>query len=242
LIRTLVVDDDYRVADLHCAYVERVSGFTVAGSAHAGNDALLAVDQLKPDLVLLDIYLPDISGLEVLRRLREDDHPPVDVISITAAREVESLRAAMRGGVVHYLIKPFLFATFEEKLLSYAAAHDRMTRLGEAQQTDVDRIFGALRTARNEPLPKGLSDATLDLIIQALSRSQSGLAATAVADAAGVSRVTARRYLDHLCQLGKAELTMRYGGPGRPEHRYRLANQAGSARDHKAQEKEQVGQ
>jgi len=241
LIRTLVVDDDYRVADLHCAYVERVSGFTVAGSAHAGNDALLAVDQLKPDLVLLDIYLPDISGLEVLRRLREDDHPPVDVISITAAREVESLRAAMRGGVVHYLIKPFLFATFEEKLLSYAAAHDRMTRLGEAQQTDVDRIFGALRTARNEPLPKGLSDATLDLIIQALSRSQSGLAATAVADAAGVSRVTARRYLDHLCQLGKAELTMRYGGPGRPEHRYRLANQAGSARDHKAKEKEQIG-
>ena len=242
MIRTLVVDDDYRVADLHCAYVERVSGFAVAGRAHAGNEALQAVDRLQPELVLLDIYLPDISGLEVLRRLREDDHPPVDVISITAAREVESLRAAMRGGVVHYLIKPFLFATFEEKLLSYAAAHDRMTRLGEAQQTDVDRIFGALRTARNEPLPKGLSDATLDLIIHALSQSQSGLAATAVADAAGVSRVTARRYLDHLCQLGKAELTMRYGGPGRPEHRYRLANQAGSARDHKAQEKEQVGQ
>jgi two-component system CitB family response regulator len=222
MIRTLVVDDDYRVADLHRAYVERVTGFEVAGQAHNGTEALQAVDELKPDLVLLDIYLPDISGLEVLRRLREDDHPPVDVISITAAREVESLRAAMRGGVVHYLIKPFLFATFEEKLLSYAAAHARMTRIGQAEQTDVDRIFGALRTARNEPLPKGLSDATLDLILQALSRSQSGLAAAAVADAAGVSRVTARRYLDHLCQLGKAELTMRYGGPGRPEHRYRL--------------------
>ena len=81
---------------------------------------------------------------------------------------------------------------------------------------------GALRTARNEPLPKGLSDTTLDLIVQALSQSQSGLAAAAVADAAGVSRVTARRYLDHLCQLGRAELTMRYGGPGRPEHRYQL--------------------
>ena len=222
MIRTLVVDDDYRVADLHCAYVERVTGFEVAGQVHNGTEALRAVDELKPDLVLLDIYLPDMSGLEVLRRLREDDHPPVDVISITAAREVESLRAAMRGGVVHYLIKPFLFPTFEEKLLSYAAAHARMTRIGQAEQTDVDRIFGTLRTARNEPLPKGLSDATLDLILQTLSRSQSGLAATAVADAAGVSRVTARRYLDHLCQLGKAELTMRYGGPGRPEHRYRL--------------------
>jgi len=222
MIRTLVVDDDYRVADLHCAYVERVAGFEVAGRAHTGAAALESVDQLQPDLVLLDIYLPDMSGLEVLQKLREEDHPPVDVISITAAREVESLRAAMRGGVVHYLIKPFLFATFEEKLSSYAAAHARMTRIGQAEQGDVDRIFGALRTARNEPLPKGLSDGTLDLIVQALSRSQSGLAAAAVADEAGVSRVTARRYLDHLCQLGKAELTMRYGGPGRPEHRYRL--------------------
>ncbi|MDQ2943798.1 MAG: response regulator [Candidatus Dormibacteraeota bacterium] len=222
MISTLVVDDDYRVADLHCAYVERVVGFAVAGRAHTGAKALQAVDQLRPDLVLLDIYLPDMSGLEVLQQLREDDHPPVDVISITAAREVDSLRAAMRGGVVHYLIKPFLFATFEEKLLSYAAAHARMTRIGQAEQGDVDRIFGALRTARNEPLPKGLSDATLELIVQALSQSHSGLAAAAVADAAGVSRVTARRYLDHLCQLGKVELTMRYGGPGRPEHRYRL--------------------
>ena len=222
MIRTLVVDDDFRVADLHCDYVERVKGFAVAGRAHTGAQALQSVDRLRPDLVLLDIYLPDMSGLEVLQQLREDDHPPVDVISITAAREVESLRTAMRGGVVHYLIKPFLFATFEEKLLSYADAHERITRLGQAEQGDVDRIFGALRTARNEPLPKGLSDATLYLIAQALKRSGSGLAATAVAEAAGVSRVTARRYLDHLCQLGKAELTMRYGSPGRPEHRYRF--------------------
>jgi response regulator of citrate/malate metabolism len=232
MIHTLVVDDDYRVADLHCEYVERVAGFAVAGREHTGAAALRAVDRLQPDLVLLDIYLPDMSGLDVLQRLREDDHPPVDVISVTAAREVESLRAAMRGGVVHYLIKPFLFATFEEKLQSYASARDRMKHIGQAEQGDVDRVFGALRTGHNEPLPKGLSDATLELIMRALSQAQSGLAAAAVADAAGVSRVTARRYLDHLCQLGKVELTMRYGGPGRPEHRYRLmANAAGSKKE-----------
>ena len=223
MIRTLVVDDDYRVADLHCAYVERVAGFEVAGRVHTGAAALTGVAQLRPDLVLLDIYLPDMTGLEVLQRLREDETAPVDVIAITAAREVESLRAAMRGGVVHYLIKPFLFPTFEEKLLSYAAARERMARLGRADQGDVDRIFGALRTATAVTLPKGLSDATLELILQALGRSSSGLPAAAVADEAGVSRVTARRYLDHLCQLGRVELTMRYGGPGRPEHRYRLA-------------------
>lgn len=230
MIRTLVVDDDYRVAELHCAYVERVHGFEVAGRAHTGAAALQSVDQLRPELVLLDVYLPDISGLEVLQQLREGDRAPVDVIAITAAREVESLRAAMRGGVVQYLIKPFLFPTFEEKLLSYAAAHERMTRIGRAEQGDVDRIFGALRSARNEALPKGLSDSTLDLIVQVLGRSQSGLAAAAVAEVAGVSRVTARRYLDHLCQLGRAEVTMRYGGPGRPEHRYQLVSVPGSIR------------
>ena len=227
MIRTLVVDDDYRVAELHCAYVERVQGFEMAGRAHTGASALASVDELRPDLVLLDIYLPDISGLEVLRRLREEDHPPVDVVAVTAAREVNSLRSAMRGGVVHYLIKPFLFPTFEEKLLSYAAAHQRMTRIANAEQGDVDRIFGALRSASNEPLPKGLSDATLDLIVQVLAKSQSGLPAAAVAEVAGVSRVTARRYLDHLCQLGRAELAMRYGGPGRPEHRYQLVTASG---------------
>jgi response regulator of citrate/malate metabolism len=229
MIRTLVVDDDFRVADLHCAYVDRVPGFQVVGRAHSGSAALEMVDQLEPDLVLLDIYLPDMSGLDVLQRLREDGMAPVDVIAITAARDVESLRSAMRGGVVHYLIKPFLFPTFEEKLLSYAAARERMTRLNRAEQGDVDRIFGALRTARTEALPKGLSDATLDLIVQALGRSQSGLPAALVAEEAGVSRVTARRYLDHLCQLGRAELTMRYGGPGRPEHRYRLVTSSVSS-------------
>ncbi|HEX2682165.1 MAG TPA: response regulator, partial [Candidatus Dormibacteraeota bacterium] len=158
MIRVLVVDDDYRVADLHSTYVERVTGFQVAGRVHTGHRALESVDQLRPELVLLDIYLPDLSGLEVLRRLREDDHPAVDVIAITAARDVESLRTAMRGGVVHYLIKPFLFPALEEKLLSYAAARDRMSRIGRAEQEDVDRIFGTLRTVRTEALPKGLSD------------------------------------------------------------------------------------
>ena len=231
MIRTLVVEDDYRVADLHCAYTERVPGFSVEGRAHTGRAALEAVDRIRPDLVLLDVYLPDMSGLEVLQHLREDDHPPVDVIAITAARDVDSLRSAMRGGVVHYLIKPFLFQAFEEKLLSYAAAHERMTHIGKAEQGDVDRIFGALRSASNQPLPKGLSDTTLNLIMQVLGKSQSGLTATAVAEAAGVSRVTARRYLDHMCQLGRAEVTMRYGGPGRPEHRYQLVVSSAASAD-----------
>jgi two-component system CitB family response regulator len=222
MIRTLVVDDDFRVADLHCAYVSRVAGFSVVGRAHTGAEALAEVDRTFPELVLLDLYLPDMSGLDVLQRLREGSHPSVDVIAITAARDVGSLQIAMRGGVVHYLIKPFRFAAFQEKLTSYAAARARLARLAEADQREVDRIFAALRTSRPEQLPKGLSDTTFGLVIQALGRAGSGLTAAAVAEATGLSRVTSRRYLDYLCRLSMAEVTMRYGGPGRPEHRYQL--------------------
>lgn len=222
MIDALVIDDDYRVAQLHVEFVNRVPGFRVAGVAHSGLDAIAAVDRLRPDLLLLDIYLPDLSGIEVLHRLRQGDHPDVDVIAVTAARDVETLRSAIRGGVLHYLVKPFRFATFEEKLHSYAAARARLERLGEAEQPDIDRVFGALRSAASAPLPKGLSETTLELVLQALARARSGLPAAALADRVGVSRVTARRYLDHLCQAGRAEIALRYGAPGRPEHRYRL--------------------
>lgn len=222
MIATLVVDDDYRVAELHGAYVEQVPGFTVVGTAHSGGEAIALVDRLRPELVLLDLYLPDMSGLEVLRQLREEAHPAVDVIAITAARDVVSLREAMRGGVVHYLVKPFRLSAFEEKLTSYAGARARLARMGEADQLQVDRIFSALRSSGGERLPKRLSDATLELVLRTLGGAHSGLAAADVARAAGLSRVTARRYLEHLCRLGRAELTLRYGTPGRPEHRYRL--------------------
>jgi len=223
VIRTVIVDDDFRVAALHRAYVERVPGFSVVGEARTGADALELVDRMRPDLVLLDIYLPDMSGLDVLRTLREEGRPLLDVIAITAARDVETLRTAMTGGVVHYLVKPFRFAAFEEKLRSLAAARSRLARVREADQAEVDRIFGLLRSAGpGEQLPKGLSDTTLEVVVSALLASGSGLTAQGVAETAGLSRVTARRYLDHLCALGRAEITLRYGSVGRPEHRYRL--------------------
>jgi len=233
MIRTLIVDDDFRVAALHRAYVEKVPGFTVVGEAATGADALRLIAQAEPDLVLLDIYLPDISGLDVMRTIREGGASRVDVIAITAARDVESLRAAMHGGVVHYLIKPFRFAALEEKLRSYAAMHQRLKQLSEADQHAVDTLYTILRHGGGgETLPKGLSRPTLDLVTRILQEAGHDLAAVEVADLASLSRVTARRYLDHLVQLGRVEVVMRYGSPGRPEHRYHLVavSVAGPAR------------
>ena len=222
MIRTLIVDDDFRVAGLHRAYVEKVPGFTVVGEAGTGTDALRLIATTRPDLLLLDIYLPDISGLEVLRTIRETGTPRVDVIAITAARDVQSLRSAMQGGVVHYLIKPFRFAALQEKLQSYAAMRQRLAQLSEADQHAVDTLYHILRHGSAETLPKGLSRPTLDLVTRILHDASHDLAAAEVAELASLSRVTARRYLDYMVQFGRVEVVMRYGSPGRPEHRYHL--------------------
>jgi response regulator of citrate/malate metabolism len=227
MIRTLIVDDDFRVAALHRAYVEKVPGFTVIGEAGTGAEALRLIAGARPDLVLLDIYLPDISGLAVMRTVRESGASRVDIIAITAARDVESLRSAMHGGVVHYLIKPFRFAALAEKLQSYAAMRQRLQQLSEADQHAVDTLYQVLRHGGVETLPKGLSRPTFELVTRILRDAGRDLTAAEVAELASLSRVTARRYLDHLVQLGRVELVMRYGSPGRPEHQYRLL-EAGS--------------
>jgi two-component system CitB family response regulator len=222
MIRTLVVEDDYRIAEWHRQLTERVEGFSVVGIAHTGAEAIAMAGRLRPDLVLLDIYLPDMSGLDALQGLRGADSVPVDVIAITAAKDVNTLRAAMHGGVVHYVVKPFRGEVLQERLRGYAAARQRMAGLREADQGEVDRVFGLLRPGVHRPLPKGLSQATLDLVLAALERSDQPISAEQVAAGVGISRVTARRYLDHLAQGRRVELLLRYGSPGRPEHRYRL--------------------
>jgi response regulator of citrate/malate metabolism len=221
MIRTLVVDDDYMSASIHSSYVERVAGFTTVGEAHTGAEALEKVRRLRPDLVLLDIYLPDLSGLEVIRRLREPDEPPVDVIAVTAAKDVKTLRAAIHSGVLHYIVKPFVFETFRERLERYAALRSRLDRIGEASQGEIDQLFSLLRSQGRAGLPKGISAPTLSIVVDAVREAGEELTAVEVAERAGISRGTARRYLEYLATLGSIELSLRYGAAGRPEHLYR---------------------
>lgn len=223
--RVLVVDDDFAVAGLHTGFLEADGRLEVVGSAHTGADALRLVDECAPDLVLLDIYLPDMTGVEVLRRLRSREGAPVDVIAITAARELETVRAAMAGGVLHYLVKPFPAKVLRERIDDYLVHWESLRRSdgGEAlDQADVDRLLSAPRSSRRQAaLPKGLSPRTLDLVADALRNAGGDASAQEVGDVVGVSRVSARRYLEHLAEAGKAAVTPRYGSAGRPENRYR---------------------
>ncbi len=229
MIRTLVVEDDFRVAEIHQAFVAQVPGFEVVGVAHTAAEAVRLARTLAPDLVLLDMYLPDRPGLEVLRALRSPGMAPVDVVVITAARDVETLRAALQWGVVHYVVKPFQFNTFRERLERYAAACSRLTEPGALDQGAVDDIVALLRASSEARLPKGMSPATLELVASAVHDSPSDVSAAELAEHIGVSRVTSRRYLDYLTRRGLVALTMRYGSQGRPEHRYRWAGAGGRA-------------
>jgi response regulator of citrate/malate metabolism len=174
--------------------------------------------------VLLDIYLPDMSGLEVLRRLRQE-LPDVDVLVASAARDVDTVKEALRGGVVHYLVKPFDQAGLRDRLTQYAEQHRRLHALDEARQEDLDRLFGGGHGGRGgrAQMPKGLTEQTADLVRQALAGAEKDLSATECAEATGLSRVAARRYLEFFVESGRAEVRLRYGSTGRPERRYRWA-------------------
>jgi response regulator of citrate/malate metabolism len=261
VIRVLVVDDDFMVAKVHRGFVDRVPGFTTIGVAHTGADALTMAEAQRPDLVLLDIYLPDISGLEVLRRLREKPNRAAtdpnraatdpdradssgsgsggtdrggpgggadrggpgggpDVLAVTAARDVGTVRSALHGGVVHYVLKPFTFDVLRDRLERYADAYGRLSSARDVAQSDVDDLFVALRTTAKS-LPKGLTEDTSALIAAAMRSYDGDLSAGECAERIGLSRVSTRRYLEHFVETGKAEVRLRYGSAGRPQRRYR---------------------
>ena len=220
MIRTLVVEDDALVAEVHASYVERVPGFTVAGVAHRATEALEILAARPVELVLLDFHLPDAEGLDLLRTIRGRARSPIDVIAVTAARDTDSIRRAIAGGVVQYLVKPFAFATFADKLERYARYREQLAGAAEGDQERVDAMLGTLRGSAARTLPKGLNATTLDHVRTAVRDAVEPLTASEVAGRCGLSRVTARRYLEHIAVEGVVSLSMRYGGTGRPEHLY----------------------
>ncbi|MEO8282564.1 MAG: response regulator [Pseudarthrobacter sp.] len=229
-IRVLVVEDEPVASAAHAAYVGRIPGFSLAGTAPDGQSALRLLTELAAagqpvELVLLDMNLPDLHGLDIARRMRAAGIL-TDIIAITAVREVAIVRSAVAIGVVQYLIKPFTYATFADKLGSYRLFRQQLAtpaagagRAG-ASQSEVDQAFASLRAPSELPLPKGLSGSTLDSVKEYLKQQGSAVSATEVMTALGMSRVTARRYLEYLADAGTATRAPRYGTPGRPENEY----------------------
>jgi response regulator of citrate/malate metabolism len=215
-IAVLVVDDEQVIAQAHGEYVERVPGFMVAGIVYSGLETLRFVGSHRTDLVLLDFNLPDLNGLEVCRRLR-GARATCDVIAVTSNRDLAAVREAVSLGVVQYLLKPFSFSAMREKLERYRDYRAQVATDGElAAQSEIDRAFASLRSSPVAALPSGLSAETLEEVSRHVQRSAPA-SAQEVATACGISRVTARRYLEHLAQSGVLARRQRHRGSGRPE-------------------------
>lgn len=216
MIKVLIVDDDFMVARIHSGFVAQMPGFEVAGVARTGAQALIEARRIRPDLVLLDIHLPDIYGLDLIGQLRAAV-PELDVLVISAAREAETVRRALRGGIVHYLMKPFSQEDLHQRLEHYRRTYRSLGSSDTAAQSDVDAVFGM--AGSDQPLPKGCGAETMERVQAALRNTAGDLSALELGEMLGLSRVSARRYLEYLNDVGQAHVDLRYGG-GRPERRY----------------------
>lgn len=226
-VEVLIVEDDLRIAEINRRFVEKVEGFQTVGIATDELQAQEQLEILKPHLVLLDIYLPNTNGLDILQFIRRH-YRDTDVIMITAAKELDAIREAVRSGAFDYIMKPLIFDRLQETLLRYMDFRRELIRLNESgtiDQSDVDRLLSgtAKKEARSETayLPKGIDKLTLVKIVQAISHAAEGLTTEQVAKMIGVSRSTGRRYLEHLVSLGDVYADLSYGVVGRPERVYR---------------------
>lgn len=218
MIQVMIVEDDPMLAELHRQFVEQVPGFCVSAVEHDGLQAVQTLKSIRIDLVVLDVYLPGMDGISLLKHMRKIGLLQ-EVILVTAARNASQVATAMKLGAVDYLIKPFEFSRMKQALGKAAQRH---TLQGDVHEVSQDQIDILLQThTEEEELPKGLHRQTLDRIKQTLQQSTRAMTAGDVADKLSLSKVSVRNYLNYLVDQKKAEIERDYSTGGRPSHQYR---------------------
>lgn len=220
IVKVLIIEDDLGIAEIHRRNLMQIDGFEPIGIATSKIEAETLLDVLSPDLLLLDLYLPDGNGLDILRELRQQEHA-CDVILITADREVETLQQAMRGGVVDYLLKPVVFSRLQEALNKYLQQKNKLGSIADLDQSVVDSMICNTPSEASPMriLPKGIDKVTLDKV-RTLFDTEKQITADKAGELIGASRTTARRYLEHLIASGELQADLSYGTVGRPERTY----------------------
>lgn len=233
-IEVLIVEDDLRIAEIQKRFIEQIEGFQTVGIAASYIEARTLIDILKPDLLLLDVYFPDMNGLDLLKETKQQTKQ-MDVIMITATKELDKVQEAISIGVFDYIIKPVVFDRFKQSLLRYHDYHANLVQLGKENihvtQQQVDKLLRKEMDSSGSDktyLPKGIDPLTLVKVMEVLGKVNDGLTAEYIANEIGVSRTTARRYLEHLVADEKIEADLRYGTVGRPERVYMVLSSTGA--------------
>lgn len=223
LTRVVIAEDDTRIAEIQQNFVEQIDGFEVVGLSHSLAQTQQMIQILEPDLLLLDIHFPDGNGLDLLKNLRDQDKE-IDIILVTAARDIDTLKSAMHGGIFDYIVKPLVFERIKDSLQRYLQHTEQLNTLYKVDQKTIDSLLprsgGLSAKPQAERLPKGIDEITLIKVQMLFAESHDSLGASKVGDAIGVSRTTARRYLEHLVSCGDLIVDVSYGGVGRPERYY----------------------
>lgn len=224
MIRTMIIEDDPMVRDINSKFLARVDGFILCKATGSIPEAKKYILDTPPDLILLDIYLPQGNGLEFLKWLRREEIR-CDVYLITADKSMDSVQEALRYGAIDYLIKPFTFERFKESLSKYRDLKDSLKTADEIEQETIDRYIFVKKDKESitEDMVKGLNSQTYDRIWSAVSEwGNRTFTADEAAEILGMARVTVRRYLDYMYKEGKLNIEIEYGKVGRPQHKYKI--------------------
>jgi len=224
-ISVLIIEDDVRIAEINRRLVEKAPGFQVIGIATDGQEAKEQLAILRPHLVLLDIYFPDMNGLEFLEVIRKQ-FQETDVIMITASREISTVKEALRSGVFDFIVKPLVFERLKNSLEKYQEFRSKLRKIQNenhhVDQEEIDELL--VRIGQKEQLtpylPKGIDKITLQKVTEVLNQTGEGLNAEGLAKKIGISRPTARRYLEYLVAKEQISADLSYGEVGRPERIY----------------------
>lgn len=222
MIHAVIAEDDFRVASVHEGFLAKIDNAQLVGKALNAKETFELLQNEQVDLLLLDIYMPDELGTELLPEIR-GKFPHVDVIMITAATEMTLVEQSIRNGICNYLIKPVTLDKFKEVIEHYKQHKQLLEQYSEVDQTVVDDLLGnnsAVQKSQDSSLPKGVDKLTLDKVKEMLKIFPEGTTAEEIGKKLGASRTTARRYLEYLISIGKAEAELNYGVVGRPERKY----------------------
>jgi len=223
-LKVAIAEDDFRVGDVHEKFLKKISNVEVVGKALNAEKTLELLDREKVDLLLLDIYMPDQLGTDILPTIRQK-YEDVDIIMITAATDKTFLERAMRNGVQNYLIKPITIDRFTNTIEKYLQNRYLLQNKEEINQNDVDKLFKnseGNKIENKQMLPTGIDANTLHNILDVLKNNREGLSAEEIGEQMGASRTTARRYLEYLISIDKCRSEVKYGSVGRPERKYLL--------------------
>lgn len=221
MLKVAIAEDDFRVAGVHEKFLSKVGDIEIVGKVLNASETMELLESREVDLLLLDIYMPDALGTDLLPEIHKR-FPGVDILMITAAADRTFLEHSVRNGIVNYLIKPVTLEQFTKVIQEYRKRKEMLENRKEIDQQFVDYFIGTNtnKGLQKENLPKGIDPLTLTKVKEILAGSHEGISAEEMSVRMGASRTTARRYLEYLICSKEAKAELEYGIVGRPERKY----------------------